>query len=349
MREAIAVGNSELKLCACVYLGNFARCDDNCKLMVQDSDFKIHEGLISIFAGNSTSPALLHSAAGFLKNLAVFGPNKPIIGSAGCIEAVSKLWATETHPEIQMAGISLVRVLINKCIENTKRLLAPSSPGQDLQHPQTYLNSLLECYKKSDDVSIKTEIGRIVAAACRSLNLSTSQDSFEEMARLRCQFCTHSEVVGPLVGMVTQNKWAAVRSEGWFALSLMARSPEGIVAVCNIMNIKEVVKPLVETLMRLKIDENQELDSVDAARAVAADVQDPDRDNCLVLITALKNSNVSEARILNPFRIPSRFNHDCIQEAQLTTPQRSLLGELLCTDGHVLPLYKEVVAATGRH
>jgi hypothetical protein len=106
LRMWLTVPHTQLQVCASVMLGNLARNDDVCRIMVLD--FKVHEPLLDIIK-NSKDSQSLHATAGFLKNLALYAGNKSILGEAGLIEISSRLWGSDFMTQIQYSGAALAR------------------------------------------------------------------------------------------------------------------------------------------------------------------------------------------------------------------------------------------------
>ncbi|KAL2807629.1 armadillo-type protein [Aspergillus granulosus] len=229
----------ELQICACVMLGNLARSDEVCIVMVRD--LKIHEELIAVLNSDARG-AVLHSALGFLKNLAIASDNRQNLVEAGIIPAISRLWGYETIPQVQLAATSIARQLIISSVENIRRLLQPASTTQESGNSdstsgtqQTYISLLLALFTKADSTPIKIEVGRIVASLCRTLipkSKSTEKEDGAD-ALLDHLLSGHNDIGSPLGAMVTQTQWPVVRSEGWFALALMASTKAGAETVVS--------------------------------------------------------------------------------------------------------------------
>ncbi|KAL2866825.1 putative GTP binding protein [Aspergillus lucknowensis] len=231
----------QLQICACIMLGNLARSDEVCSAMVRE--LKIHEELIAILNSDARG-AVLHAALSFLKNLAIASENRLYLADAGIIPAVSRLWGYEIVPQVQLAATSITRQLIISSVDNISRLLdhanAPledkESDSSDNGTKRTYLSLLLALFEKSDSTPVKTEIGRIVASLCRTLvpkSKSSAQDCAQANPLLDSLFTGHDGVALPLGAMIIQTQWPVVRSEGWFALALMASTKAGANAVVS--------------------------------------------------------------------------------------------------------------------
>ncbi|KAL1845730.1 hypothetical protein Plec18170_009619 [Paecilomyces lecythidis] len=266
----------QLQICACVMLGNLARSDEVCSKMVRE--FRIHERLISVLKSDAKG-AVLHAAIGFLKNLAIASENRPFLAHAGVIPAVSRLWAFEPVPQIQFSAVSLVRQVTVSSVENVSQLLERLSTDPDSPaHNKTYLSLLLSLFGRTDSAPIKTEIGRTVASLCRTINART-RDSSEEIKTLFDRlFDLHPDVARPIGAMITQKEWPVVRSEGWFALALMASSKQGSLAAVDCLQNTDVYKLLEETLSS---DISDDLDESEKQK------RSKDRDNTIILVKEL--------------------------------------------------------------
>ncbi|KAK1141414.1 hypothetical protein N8T08_009086 [Aspergillus melleus] len=256
---------------SCITNCLMTRSDDVCQLMVEK--LKIHEELISILKGEARG-AVLHSALGFLKNLAIAGDNRLHLGAAGIVPVISRLWNYETVPQVQFAATSIARQLVISSVENITLLLETSPADQD----RTYLSLLLSLFKKTDSVPIKTETGRLVASICRTL-VPQARAQGELAESLLARLFTHEEVALPVGGMIVQSQWPVVRSEGWFALALMASSNQGSIAAGDCLQKMELFATLEETLGKDLSGETEELQLA------------KDRENAIVLLQELLQHN----------------------------------------------------------
>ncbi|GKZ26903.1 hypothetical protein AbraIFM66951_003550 [Aspergillus brasiliensis] len=266
----------QLQICSCVILGNLARSDATCERMVQD--LRIHEELISILKSDVRG-AVLHSALGFLKNLAIAGNNRLTLGEAGIIPAVSRLWQYESVPQVQFAATSIARQVIVAAIDNISRLLEGlPTDGTDSSVEQTYLSLLLALFQKTDSTPIKTEIGRTVASICRTLVPMSRDEDSTAVALLSRFFDLHEDIALPIGAMIAQSQWPVVRSEGWFAMALMASKKAGAVAVSRSLQRMEILPLLEETLSTEASEPTKETEQMQSKK---------DRDNISILVQEL--------------------------------------------------------------
>jgi hypothetical protein len=230
----------------------------------------------------------LHSSLGFLKNLAIAGDNRVILGEAGIIPAVSRLWAYESVPQVQFSAASIARQVIISSIDNISHLLAPLSQDPDSPANQrTYLSLLLSLFEKSDSTPIKTEIGRTVASICRTLSPKARDGDEQANTLLDKLFTLHEGVALPLGAMITQTQWPVVRSEGWFALALMATNKLGCAAVVDCLHKTEVTELLKTTLGAETSGQDGAEEEIDKSQ------ENKDRDNAFILVKELLKNEVS--------------------------------------------------------
>ncbi|GAB1209556.1 hypothetical protein APSETT445_008337 [Aspergillus pseudonomiae] len=269
LRSWLQRTEDQLQICSCVMLGNLARSDEICQAMVRD--LSIHRDLISIVKSDARGP-VLHAALGFLKNLAIAGDNRLHLGQAGIIPAVSHLWEYETLPQVQFAATSIVRQVIIASFENVSQLLDISPEDE---HHSTYLSQLLSLFNKTDSTPIRTEIGRIIASICRTLIPKSREQNEKADATLKHLFSIHEGIAFPIGAMISQSQWPVVRSEGWFALALMASSQSGSAAAVDCIEKMGLFPTLEQNLTAASLGSMDEADKLQLIK---------DRDNIIVLI-----------------------------------------------------------------
>ncbi|CAG8958675.1 hypothetical protein HYFRA_00011517 [Hymenoscyphus fraxineus] len=246
LRRWLSSPQLQLQVCACIMLGNLARSDAACEEFVHTS--QVHKPLIAILTDANDSQ-LLHAAIGFLKNLALPAKNKELIGDAGCIAILPRLWLMDTLQQIQFSSISLARQLINGTFENVRKVCKRLSDDEaSPANMRTNLSFLISLFERTDIEPVKMEISRLVTAICRVYSNYTGRTP-ENMEEIRKKFFVmHPDIGRPLSFMVSQTKWPVVRSEGWFVFALMARYPDGAKCISDLMNDVAVFQPLVELL-----------------------------------------------------------------------------------------------------
>ncbi len=243
----LSASRSQFQTCSCIMLGNLATSDAVCHRMVHD--LRVHE-ILAATVRDSPDLHVLHAALGFLRNLALPPENKLLLGEARIIEIVSRFWSIDLNPQLQHSAVSLVRQMLNGSMLNVQRLLEPLSDDPDSPaHEKTYLSLLLSLFEKTDQVPTRVEIARTMATIWRCLNTPNPSIDGTIVTHLQHRlYSMHANIASPLAMMVTQARWPIVRSEGWFALALMARSREGSAAVNAVLQQVEVFGALLETI-----------------------------------------------------------------------------------------------------
>ena len=302
----LSVSEPSVQLCACFMLGNLARSDVVCKEMVHQ--IGLHEPLIAILAKNDDLQ-LLHATLGFLKNLALRVENKGTIAGAGALEGLSKTWSMTSRPQLQYGTVRVVRQLVNGSLTNIQRLLIPLAWGDKATtDDNSYLSQLLALYDKTDDVSIKFEISRIVAAIWRCVMSPASTQYFSDIVDITLPRLDPmaGDLAKPLTAMVTQSRWPVVKSEGWFALALMARSKKGSDAIVDLLSEVELSNALVEVIGSQGVGGTRPVsaapgslvsitgaDTSELGTEQEKDMETKDRDNAFVLLSELLKNSVS--------------------------------------------------------
>ena len=300
----LSSSKAPFQICSCIMLGNLARSDTVCSSMVRD--LHLHETLATLL-NDSSDIQVLHSVLGFLRNLALPKVNKAPMGAAGVIEAISRIWSMEFSVQLQYAAVGLIRQLLNGSIANVQRLLNPLSLDPDSPaHEKTYLSLLLSLFEKTDQMPTKLEIARITAAIWRCLNACEQPiENLDINSLIHKLFSNHLNVLGPLAMMVSQSRWPILRSEGWFALALIARSKEGTAAINSVLGRVEVLGALVETITGKSMAVEVENRTVASEAGSGSESNEPktrpnqkeemrmrDRENAMILINELLKNSV---------------------------------------------------------
>lgn len=295
---------AHFQTCSCIMLGNLARSDAVCATMVQN--LHLHETLASVLK-DSSDLQVLHSVLGFLRNLALPTDNKAPMGTAGIIEAVSRIWFMEFGVQLHYVTLGLIRQLLNGSMVNVQRLLSPLSPDPESPaHEKTYFSLILSLFDKTDQMPVKLEIARITAAIWRCLNNTDRAIECDNLNATIFKLVTnHPNILAPLTLMVCQSRWPVLRSEGWFALALMARTREGTIAINNVLRRVEVFGALVEIITGQPIAGEVGSSSAAAEPESGSEPSDPgaraeqqeemrirDRENAMVLINELLKNSV---------------------------------------------------------
>ena len=321
LKKWLAAPQAQLQQCSCIVLGNLACSDEVCAGMVSDSG--IVRGLFSILK-NSSDSQVIHSALGYLRNLALPEDNKNLLGAAGAIEILNRFWTTDALPQISHLAAGSVRQLVNGSLSNVRKLLTSLSSDKDSPaFSRTYLSLLLSTYDKSDDIAVKTEVARVITAMLRCIHgQQTLQPAREEL--LFRLYTLHPDLARPLGAMVVQSQFPIIRSEGWFGFALIARSGRGRLLISNIVSDVSVFGALEKAIKGEPREPRAETTSLSASPLSAyaspvspspqsgsmaqqeREMRSKDRQNAMILVNELLRNGVG-LRIFDFFIPPHRF------------------------------------------
>lgn len=270
LRAWLSSDSVHLQSGACLALGNIARSDAACTALVQGPG--IHEPLAAIVANPAVTDAqLLHSVLGFLKNLAIPAANKPLLGAAGLLDpgALSRIWALDTQVQVQFGAVSLSRLLATSCPPNVQRLCALLPDGaaaSAADQARTPLQQLVGLVKRSDQDPTRIEAARAVGAVLRVLHsdaaaaasLAPPEDG--SASPLQHFYATHGGIPEALAFLAAQDKFPVLRSELWFVLALISRSPEGAECAARCLQQPALAGALRETVLGRDGPREQEAD-----------------------------------------------------------------------------------------
>ena len=282
----------QVQLCSCILLGNLARSDTMGQYML--SHLNIQQDLLEIVR-SSSDDQVLHSTLAFLRNLAIPSQNKEVLQDSGILESLSRFWGASAtiKPQMTYSAAMVARQVINGCIANVRRLLRPlSTDHSSPAHSKTYLSLILASFTLIDDIAVKTEVGRIVAAVLRAV-VSTQDAALADLL-----FTLHGDLATPLGVMVTQNQYPVIRSEGWFAMALMARSAAGAELLHVLLSDAAVFGALGATISGSTSTIQTKDSTPELSSEPSPDQQAKDRQNALVLVNEMLKHGV---RLQIPF------------------------------------------------
>jgi hypothetical protein len=231
---------------ACVLLGNLARSDKVSEELVHT--YQIHKPLITILK-TTDDAKILFAALSLLNNLCLSPRNKVELGDTGLLEFLPTLWSLAEKVAIQHASIRLTRSLLVGNWDNVRRFYRRLSRDKDSPaHLRSNMSLLLATFNRTDNETTKVEISRLITAFCRVGSQRMPEDSQKLEQNKRKFYFMHPEIRMPLVFMITQQKSAIVRSEGWFTLALLAGTAEGAECVFEVLAEDGGMQALMETI-----------------------------------------------------------------------------------------------------
>lgn len=241
----ILTDDISVQLLGCILAGNYARSEESCKALI---DADVHETLVKVVLVNNDA-RILHSALGALKNLAVPVSLREKLAESETFAAASRFWDMAIMPQVQLVSVSLVRLLVTKCLPNiTNHLLRSRPSSSTADDDKTYLSFLQSIFSKTDSLPIKLEVGRTIAEVFRCLGSVADTDAHELEGIYYRLFSLHQGLARPIGAMLTQTQYPPVRSEAFFTLALLARRKEGCIAIQEVLQDEAILKVLVETI-----------------------------------------------------------------------------------------------------
>lgn len=203
-------------------------------------------------------------------------------------------------PHVQFAAMALTRILLVNSPSNVRQVCQ-----KDATDGETTVNKIITLFSKSDAEPTKMEGARSIGTICRALHSNPvgdilAQEESEDEAATRSRFYKEHEVIKPLSFLITQSKWPVLRSEAFFILALMSRSPEGAQIIASLLQQENAMANLSSTISGQKSEgsenvheastglEQLQLEPQQVSPANQADTSAIDRENALVLCTNLQ-------------------------------------------------------------
>ena len=230
--------------CACLVMGNMAQSDESCVALVS---FPMHPVIIDIIRESDDASAV-HAALGAMRNLAIPKVNKPTLVKDHAFGALSRVWSsTNFPPDMHRLAATVARQLVNLQIDNIRDFLTVhDADGREWIGLNAPFSIMLSAFDKSKDAAACIGIGRVVAALLRTIYAQGRFDS--DKNDLMQRLWTQHGVANTLEFLVTQPHSPVIRSEGWFALALAARSTSGCREIMPTLLKSEVRSKITETL-----------------------------------------------------------------------------------------------------
>ncbi|PFH61631.1 hypothetical protein XA68_16806 [Ophiocordyceps unilateralis] len=249
-----------LQSAACLALGNLSRSDEaSIQLMERDA---ILVPLVELISNPVVKDSqLLHLALSFCRNLAIPVPNKIKLGSLLDSSCVPRVLAMDTLPQLHLPALSLVRLLLLNCRPNVRRICRRCNDDGDAS--STGVAAVVSLFDRCDAEPTRVEASRCILTLCRALHSTstapsdvladwgTSQEgdaAATDGSKRRSRFYQRHDLSRPLSFLLPQQKWPALRSEAWFILALMSRSPDGAKVVNAVLEPQAATDALVEAI-----------------------------------------------------------------------------------------------------
>lgn len=257
--------HEELQICSCVMLGNMAQSQSLRRIMVDRYGLHI---IVFNVVKTSWHLSLRFSALGVLANLSLLPDVKEVLGDMGVISEMARFW---NAPPSDQASVRVTWRVVKESINNVSRIVAPllggdeargnnlekvdghtvnlmPSPGAAHDDSKTHLSLLLSIFDDSHSPELQLEVAHLVHGILWTVYNSGVAASPNSTKDLLLRIYRHHPSFAKPLGLMVQNGNPEIRSRGWFAMALMARTDEGAVALACLLADMGVSQALQATI-----------------------------------------------------------------------------------------------------
>ena len=215
-----------LQFCACYLLRNVASSEHTATRFLEFTRNNHRLGSLFRLLKTPTNPQVNEEGLRLLKNLAMPESNKVVLGhEEAALGVVMDLCLNEERPPVQYAAVSALRQLLKGCFPNVIRFLWTS---QDPAEPSGYVQDLLLLYHNDQPLATRMEIGRLIIEIWRmaykedaGAGTEVANAAIDQVNDPKCS------IIAPIYALITDSGNQSLVTEGWFGLTLGARSPKG--------------------------------------------------------------------------------------------------------------------------
>lgn len=206
---------------AFVILTSLTKSEQIARSLVEEH--KIYQGLSEILHAVN-DPDVLYPAVNFIGRLALPVPNKAVLLEYGLLGTMRRFFGNDITPTVQREAITAARRLVT----GSPQSLAIMRDGNPLRMTDqgvqdNELAAALALSRRTDDGSLKLEVGRLAIEVCRLL--WASADGRPEGAEN-----DFNSLVGPcrqafaetIAFVVLHGEHPGARAEGWFGFAMMS-------------------------------------------------------------------------------------------------------------------------------
>ncbi len=215
-----SAGRDDLVSVALLTLGNLARKDSHCVMMIEQH--QLGDLLVPLLADQSIDVKVAHGLVGLLKNLAIPAQNKDVIGSLGAIECSGRFLdkSKDVVQPLQFGAVGLLKHLCSGSQANAARLASSA-----------VLDELLALVQRTEDMPTKMEGSRVIFNAIKTL-WSQRQSAGADASSIDAakQRLTQPGAAQALAEMVRNgSKYPILVNEGVVGLTLLSTSSKGAI------------------------------------------------------------------------------------------------------------------------
>jgi hypothetical protein len=225
---------------ACVILTSLTQSEQVARSLVEEH--RIHERLSELLH-TIDDQDILYPAINFVGRLSLPAPNKPALLETGLLGAMSRFFANDVTPKVQREAIIATRRLVTRTPQALAIIRVTSIARTIDQAAQdSDLAAALALSRRTDDASLKLEIGRLAIEVCRLL--WASEDGRPEDAE-----GDFNSAVGPcgqafadaIAFVILHGEHPGARGEGWFGFAMMSVWSAGRDLIKNCLNREDIL------------------------------------------------------------------------------------------------------------
>lgn len=225
---------------AFVILTSLTQSEQIARSLVEDHE--IYQGLSELLH-TVNDPDVLYLAINLIGRLALPVPNKPVLLQHGLLEAMRRFFANDTTPTVQREAIIAARRLMAGSPQSLT-VICDRNPFRTMDQAaqDSELAAALALSRRTDDGSLKLEVGRLAIEVCRLL--WASADGRPEEAEN-----DFNSAVGPcgqafadaIAFVILHGEHPGVRAEGWFGFAMMSIWTLGRDLITNCLKGEEML------------------------------------------------------------------------------------------------------------
>jgi hypothetical protein len=225
---------------ACVILTSLTQSEQTARSLVEEH--RIHERLSELLH-TIDDQDILYPAINFIGRLAIPAPNKPTLLECGLLGAMRPILVNDVTPTVQREAIIAVRRLVAGSPQTLAVIRATSTAtAVDQAAQDSELAAALGLSRRTDDASLKLEIGRLAIEVCRLLWASAegrpeeAEDDFNSVVG-PCR----QEFVDAIAFVILHGEHPGARGEGWFGFAMMSIWTVGRELINNCLNEQDML------------------------------------------------------------------------------------------------------------
>ena len=219
--EAIS-GRDEIPLSiAGVILASLTQSEETARALVEKH--KINENL-SVLLQQANDEDVLYPIISLVSRLALPTPNKAPLFEQGVLVAMRRFLDRDTLPYAQREAIIAVRRIVTGSPLYLSALSAISiTHDTDQSAATSELEAVLTLFRRSDDASIKIEIGRLAIEICRILwTMNSGRPEKSETEFIRVVSPRGEEFADAVAFVILHSESPGAKGEGWFGFAMMS-------------------------------------------------------------------------------------------------------------------------------